>query len=280
MDESNGDYPITGSDLVSDVDSKSGISLNTIGQLVALSVILFPVVGFLGTAFSVSLNSRLAAYGAVSLALDHSIPWLAYRGAVAFLWLAIFVLGLWAGELSGQKSTDHLRSRFPEMHERRRVLLITSVVVLALVVVYLLFINFYMGLYEIVAAPLLVWTFNKLTREKPTSFRQLWLPTVVLALTSTLSVSVLPIVAPAGRVTFSPNSDVANGEYSVVAQDGSQVFLLPCTPNAPLVSVNSADLLSAVYTIHKRASTFVGLAEILERGKWPTIGESSACPRR
>ena len=255
-----------------------GLSPSAIGQLIASAVVLLPVIGFVGTSMSLYLNRRVRDYGAFSVALDHSVPWLAWHGAIPFVAIGFLGLGALTGSTLGRATIRNSHSESQSVASRRIRIIVALCLGTSLLLVALVFINFFIGSMAIVMSPLFGWAMLRRNSSGRSSFPRLWLPLAILAIASTITVAVIPSPLVTGLVTFSNGTIVPNGSYAILGTDGSQTFLLPCAKNAPLVSVNSASLLSVVYDVGSNASPFMGLYQIVRGGKWPSPGAIVSCP--
>jgi len=56
-----------------------------------------------------------------------------------------------------------------------------------------------------------------------------------------------------------------------------EVFLLPCSKNVGLISVNNNALLSVIYRAN-RGDVSSGLIRIIHRHQWPSLGAGTSCP--
>ncbi len=257
---------------------RSSLSLGTVGQVIASSVILLPVIGFLGTSLSLYLNRRVRSYGAFSVALDHSVQWLAWRGAISFLGLGIFGLGALTGSLFSRVTIGR-RLKGDQSPHRNRLRGVTIMAFGAvLFLLPLVFIDFVIGTIAIVMSPLLVWSIVRQPPQDRLRFPRLWLPLAILALASTVSVAVIPNPLETGLVTFSKGVSIPKGVYAVLGSDGSQTFLLACAKNMPLVSVNNNSILSVVYEVGSGSAPLQGLYQILRNGRSPELGAVTQCP--
>jgi hypothetical protein len=261
----------------SNASSRLGASPGSIGQLIASSVVLLPVIGFVGTSISLYLNNRLRVYGAFSLALDHSVPWLAWHGAIPFLFLGVFGLGSLTGSKLGSASIGKSKRSMPQITSRRSRIVAALSLGTALLLIPLIFINLFIGLIAIVMLPFFVRTTIRSTPDR-SNIQRYWLPLAILVIASTVMVAVIPSPIETGNITFAKGANVPNGNYLIVGTDGSQTLLLPCARRAPLVSVNDDLVLSIKYEVGSKAAPLLGLFQIIRRGSWPSIGATNSCP--
>jgi hypothetical protein len=249
----------------SNVDAATEMSLSTAGQLLALSAALVPAVGYFAIGLSFHFNSRLARYDPLMLASFQSVPWLAAVGGFTTLIAGVFALMMIVDGIQPSKKLS-------------RTLAVCLLVTFGLVLLYyVVFVNLLLSLSVVAGAAILLAVLRWVKRSGPVSFRRSWILAVILAAISMVSIGSFAISIPSGHVSFSRSSRVADGDYAIIGTSGSQTYLLPCKPNAPVISVNSQMIVSITYNVTRRNSSY-GLYQMIANGSWPPIGASTSCP--
>jgi hypothetical protein len=248
-------------------------NLNTVGQLAALCVVLFPVVGYFGTLFSLFLNSRLRNYDVLSLALDHSVPWLALNGAIAFFISGVLI----SAAVIEPRRWKEAAKRHAERPRWKKLLMLSPMICFLLLVV--LFVNVMITAIVLALTAFPSWLLVRRNRTGPFTFRRMLAPVLITAVASTFVVATFGENLDTGSIRFSTNADVRDGYYSIVGSDGNQVYLLPCTGGAHLISVNNESLLSIRYEVRTESQFASGLIQGIRSGIWQKLGAQTHCPR-
>jgi hypothetical protein len=234
--------------------------------------VIIPAVGYFGTVFSLVLNPRLEPYDVLSLALDHSIPWLAVYGVVA---LGLTALVTWLILL---RDTAQLVSAKQDGDGPRWKRLLSTWALILVLLLILLFGNFLAVISVLLLVAFPISFLERRLKSGPFSFRRLLSPLLVFSLASTLLVAALAQNLDTGSMRFSKSAGIQNGYYSIVGNQGNQIILLPCNGDKGLISVNGESLLSVKYSSLNTSLFEYGLVRIIRTGSWQLPGAQTHCP--
>jgi hypothetical protein len=246
------------------------LTLTTLGQVMALFVILVPICGYIGYFFYFLLSPRLFFYESLDLAVERSLPSLSVVGGV-IIFLSLFTVFL---EHFGAPSKVASGAR-RAMQRKVRIGLF------AFLLVIFLFASAYLAIALVIYIPLFRWSYERWRIGSAISFRNLWRPIMALILGSSLIVALFLITYDTGYVVFSRASGIQNGYYTLVGSNADQELLLPCNRQRGLVSADDQAILSVMYRHVGGPSFSQGLIEIIANEDLPPLEAGSiSCPSK
>ena len=266
---------------VNDKDGVTGDHLEAYARIATLVGLLLPFIGGLYREVALLLHGGLQ----VGLGPSLPLPRLAAIGGfvivLAAILIAAYTLPVLIARWLGRRLGVRLREKSPERRRWVRRFMLLAAITLAIVLLGLILqqaiLISVVAILAVVAIPRWI---ERVTRDGRPTFARLTPGVIVLVTCSAVVLATIPgpSAAPMMTLRMTAESGVPDGVYSILAEEGDHIFVLPCLQDSAMVRIRFEDVVTMTQVgVTEPPVTLPPATEILSEGLG-RLGYVQQCP--